>query len=29
MQEETSTDVQNVDELMQRITEAYETLPRS
>ncbi|SAL83339.1 transcriptional regulatory protein [Caballeronia choica] len=28
MQEETSTDVQNVDELMQRITEAYDTLPR-
>src|ERR1700733_9409223 len=28
MQEETSTDVQNVDELRQRITEAYDTLPR-
>jgi DNA-binding MurR/RpiR family transcriptional regulator len=28
MQEETSSDVQNVDELMQRITEVFDTLPR-
>ncbi|GAB5099525.1 MULTISPECIES: MurR/RpiR family transcriptional regulator [unclassified Caballeronia] len=28
MQDETSTDVQSVDDLMQRITDAYDTLPR-
>ena len=28
MQDETSTEVQTVDELMQRITDAYDSLPR-